>query len=240
MIIPFSPRRLSATVRQDVVLQFRNGFYYAAAFIVVLYGLLLTQLPEPYRGRLLPILVLSNLVISTFYFIAGLVLLEKKEGTLEPQIVTPLRKWEYLVAKVISLAGLALVENLLIVGLATGFRFGVLSMAVGTLLAAALYILLGFIAVARYDSINEYLFPSFLYAAFFVLPVLNYLGITPNGLFYLHPLQAPLVLMQAAFQPIQPWQWIYGVLYAGVWIGLVFAASQRAFHRFVVLKEGVN
>ena len=87
--------RLVATIRLDLWLQLKNGFYYAVAFVLVCWFVLLTQLPEIDWGYLLPSVVFGNLVAVNFYFVAGLVLLEKGEGTLEAQVVTPLADWEW-------------------------------------------------------------------------------------------------------------------------------------------------
>jgi hypothetical protein len=54
------------------------------------------------------------------------ILLEKGEGTLEAQVFTLLRTWEYLASKISTLTLLALVENIVI--LLVGFRFDVLLM----------------------------------------------------------------------------------------------------------------
>ncbi|MCL5998697.1 MAG: ABC transporter permease [Chloroflexi bacterium] len=236
---PFA-RRLLSTLWWDVRLQFRNGFYYAVAFVLVFWVVLVSQLRMLDWALLLPLLMLGNLIISTFYFIGGLVLLEKGEGTLEAQIVTPLRTWEYLTSKVISLTLLTLIENLVIALVTYGPGFAVLPLLLGVAAASAFYVLAGFVAVAGYDSINEYLFPSLPYALFFMLPALDYLGIWKSGLFYLHPLQAPLLLMQAAFRPVEAGQWIYALSYSLVWIGVVYVLSRRAFHRFIIAKEGVK
>jgi len=83
--------RLVATMSCDVRLQVRNGFYWAVAFLLAILVVLITQLPSFDWGPVLPPLVLGNLVTATFFFVAALVLLEKGEGTLEAQIVTPLR-----------------------------------------------------------------------------------------------------------------------------------------------------
>ena len=235
-------KRLLTTVHQDVQLQFRNGFYYATAFIVAIWVILFSQLlPERSRHNLqwlLPAIILDSLLINTFYFVSGLVLLEKGEGTLHAQVVTPLRTWEYLSAKVITLTLLALIQNLIIVGLFYDLGLNILPLAVGIVLASAIYVLAGFVAVARYDSINEYLLPSGLYAAMLLLPLLPYVSQWDNWLIYLHPLQGALVVMQAAFQPVKIWQVIYGVLYSGLWIGLVYLGSRRAFLRFVIARSG--
>lgn len=233
-------KRLISTMVCDVQLQFRNGFYYAAGVVALFWMLALSQVPAASLGWLMPAFILSNLLINTFYFIAGLILLEKEEGTLMAQVVTPLQHWEYLASKVITLTMLSLIENLLIVSLAYGLAFDLLPLLAGLSFAAAIYSLAGFVAVVRYDSINEYLFPSFLYTLAFSPPFLYYFGLWDSWLFYLHPLQAPLLLTQAAFQSVEVWQWLYGGLYSGVWIGLIFYWSQRAFVHFIMTAEGAR
>lgn len=226
--------RLAATVRLDLRLQMRNGFYYAVAFVLACWFLLLGYLPAVDWGYVLPAVVLGNLVMVNFYFIAGLVLLEQAEGTLEAQVVTPLADWEYLASKTATLAGLSLVEQFAIVWSATGGGFGSGALVLGTLLASILYTLAGFLLVARYRTINEFLLPSVLFTMVLSLPTLDYLGLWESWLFYLHPVTAPLVLLAAAFQPTPPWEWGYGLLYSGTWAGLLLLAARRAFHRFIV------
>ena len=80
--------RLAASVRLDLRLQMRNGFYYAVAFVLVCWFVVLTRLPAIDWGYVLPAVVFGNLVMVNFYFVAGLVLLEKGEGTLEAQVET--------------------------------------------------------------------------------------------------------------------------------------------------------
>jgi fluoroquinolone transport system permease protein len=233
-------KRLVATVKTEFQLQFRNGFYYAAAFVAVLMVIGLLQIPAQSRSLLLPVMMLQNLMINTFYFTGGLVLLEKGQGTLEAQVVTPLRTWEYLAAKVITLGVLSLLESMVIVVLGYGFGFDVLPMAAGIMLMAACLTLFGFVVVARYDSINEYLLPSVLYLFVFSIPIVDYFDVMESWLFYLHPLQGPLLLLKSAFLPVQPWQIGYGVLSAGIWVSLIYLWSKRSFYRFIVRKEGVR
>ncbi|MGH2354493.1 MAG: ABC transporter permease [Chloroflexota bacterium] len=239
--------RLLAAVTCDVRLQFRNGFYAAAVFVVGALALVVSQLPTLDLGWLLPALVSGNLIINTFYFVGGLVLLEKGEGSLEALVVTPLRTGEYLASKVLTLTVLSVVENVIVVALLYGLGFGVLPLVVGVALAAALYVLVGFVAVARYASINEYLLPSVVYTSALTLPLVAYLGRWEGGAFallylllYLHPLQAPLMVMQAAFEAVDAWRVLYGVLYAGLWIGVTYLWSRRAFRRFVVARAGAG
>lgn len=229
--------RLQTAVRWDMRLQFRNGFYYAAAFIAVIMTIILGQFPKTGLPTVLPVFVLGNMTIGTFYFMAGLVLLEKGDGVLEGLVVTPLRQSEYLAAKLTSLTLLAIGENVLIVTAVFGFDYNAILLVLGIGLTACFNILFGFIAVARYDSINRFIMPSVLMTTALALPLVDYLGFWQSPLIYLHPVQAVLLLLKGAFLPIAAWQMVYGVLYAGLWIGLLFKASQHVFYRFIILKQ---
>ena len=230
--------RLAATIRLDLRLQWRNGFHYVVAFVLACWFVLLTRLPAIDWGYVLPAVVFGNLVMVNFYFIAGLVLLEKGEGTLEAQVVTPLADWEYLASKTGTLTALSLVEQVVIVWSAHGGGFAVGPLVAGIVLAAVLYTLVGFLLIARYRSINEYMFPSVLFTAVLSLPMLHYFGLWDTWLLHLHPFTAPLVLLAGAFRPIPPWHWAYGVLYSAAWIGVLLVAARRTFDRFIVAREG--
>ena len=234
--------RLTSTMRWDVRLQIRNGFYYAAAFVALIIIILLSQfnVPASTLAMLFPLFIFQNILINNFYFIAGLVLLEKGEGTLEGLVVTPLRKSEYLVSKLVTLAMLSLLETAVVVLIVYGFNANLIWLAAGTILLSLIYGLAGFSFVVRYDSINTFILPSVPFTALFSLPLLHYLGVWSSPLMYLHPLQAPLLLLKGAFQPIAAWEVIYGVVYSAVTIALAYAWSQRAFYKFVILKEGVR
>lgn len=232
--------RLLRAVVQDVRLQFRNGFYYASAFVAALLVLMLLQLPGVDLRPWWPAIILENLVINSFYFMSGLVLLEKGEGTLEALVVTPLRDWEYLGAKALSLTLLSLGETLVVLLLIQGVYFHWGWLMIGLLLQIGIFSLYGFFVVARYDSISEFLLPSILWTFGYSLPLLHYFGLWRSPLMFLHPMQAPLVLIQAAFRPVPGWQVAYGAVYGGLWLVLAFIAARGAFHRYVIRKEGVG
>jgi len=176
--------------------------------------------------------------VNTFYFIGGLVLLEKSEGSLQALAVSPLRPWEYIAAKVASLALLSVLEAGVIVLATHGPRFDVLFFAVGVGLTAVLFALYGFVAVARYSSINAFLFPSMVYTAVLGLPVLDVLGIWPHSAWLLHPVRAPLVLLEAAFQPVPAWRIGYAIGYGAVSSVALGWLALGAYERHVVARGG--
>jgi fluoroquinolone transport system permease protein len=104
----------------------------------------------------------------------------------------------------------------------------------------SIYVLYGFFVVARYDTINEFLLPSVLWTFGFSFPLLYYFDILTGWWMFLHPIQAPLVILQAAFESIPVWQMVYGVGYSALWIGITLYAALRAFDRYVVRKESVR
>jgi fluoroquinolone transport system permease protein len=234
-------KRLLATIRCDLRMQQRNGFYYASAFVAAVYALGLGQLHASGArlnlAWLLPAVVLNNLMITSFYFIGALVLLEKTEGTLTAQVVSPLRQGEYIAAKVITLTALALVYNLIVIALVVGSQFGALALIGGIGIAAALMVMAGFVAVARYESVNEFLLPSLPYAAGLMLPLAYMFG-WDSPLLYLHPLQGPMLLLRAAFAPAAAWQIAYAALASALWLGIGAWLCRRSFQRFVIGRAG--
>ena len=164
--------RLAATLQTDVRVQLRNGFYLATAFVVACSIAILRWLPSDVAALLLPVVLLENIVINTFYFVSALLLLERGEGTLNAQSVTPLRRDEYLASKVMTLTALSLVESLLIATAVTGLDGRLLMMSLGIALAAMLFCLSGVALIVHYESINEFIMPSVLYTAVLSLPIL--------------------------------------------------------------------
>jgi fluoroquinolone transport system permease protein len=232
--------RLTSTLKWDVRLQWRNGFYYAAIVIVVTFLLIFSQVPVNNLAWLLPFMLTSNLIVGTFYFMGGLVLLEKDEGSLEARVTTPLRPAEYLAAKTGTLAGLALLESSLIVIVTYGVQVNWLALLAGVAGTAVFLCLFGFIVVARYDSVNEYLLPSVLYVMALCIPIAAYLVSWDHWLLYLHPMQASMTLLTGAWQPLTWQQIVYGLGYSALWIAGFSHLSLRAFHRFVITKPGVK
>jgi len=233
-------KRLLSIIRWDVQLQYRNGFYYVSAFTAAFFILFLKQLSGVDISYWWPAIITGNLTINAFYFMAGIVLLEKGEGTMEAQVVTPLRPWEILTSKVLTLGLLSLFETLLIIVLVQGVQFNWVLLIAGIVFYIAMLALYGFFVVARYDSISEFLLPSVIWTMGFSLPLLYYFNIWRSWIMYIHPLQAVLVMLQSAFVTVPTWQIVYGFIYSAIWTVIAMMFSLRAFHRFVVVKEGVK
>lgn len=234
-------KRLLATLRRDVVLQVRYRLYAVSGFVVVVWGVLLSLLPVAARTEtavVVPAFVVFNLIVTTFYFVGALVLLEKDEGMLAAIVTTPLRDAEYLFSKVITLTALGVAESLLVVVLLFGARFRWELLLAGTALLGTLYVLAGFLAVARHDALNEWLLPSVPVVMFLMLPLLAHFGLVDRRWFWLHPAAPGLLLLQAACGPSSAGEIAYGVLGSLAWLAAGFAWARRRFDRFVVRTAG--
>lgn len=224
-------RRLAAAAGADVRLQIRNGFYAATAFVVALMIGAATQLPSLDYGWLLPVFVAGNLLTNTFYFVAGLVMLERAEGTIEALVVTPLRPWEYLASKTVTLVALTLAENAVIVLAVYGPRFDALALAAGIALISPIFLFCGFLAVLRHGSINDFLIPSVLYTAVLSAPFVAYLVGWESWALALHPIDGGFRFLRAAFEPVPAWRLAIGAVYAIAWTVVLWKASLRGLRR---------
>ena len=168
-----------------------------------------------------------------------MVIFEKDEGTLDAQIVTPLRVDEYLTAKAVSLLIVVLIESLIVLFIAYGFTgydpflllLGLVLMSVGLTFA-------GFVQVSRHDSVTDFLVYAVPVVLVLQLPLLGLIGIAPSPVWYLIPTMAPALLLTAAFTSISTWQMVYALIYSLLSVAAVFWWAKRAFHRNIVLKGG--
>ena len=230
-------RRLLATLRCDVLRQYRNGLYGVTVAVALFYVALLRFLPASDRidlPLLIPAFVMLNVLMTTFYFVAGLVLLERSERSLGALVVTPLRVSEYLSSKVVTLTVLALAENLFVVLIFYGWRFAAGPLLVGMVMLCSLFTLLGFALVSRYDSVNEFLIPSIFVSMPLFLPLLPHLGIVGaplDLLFYVHPAQPAFVLMRSAFATTSAAELAYGVAGGLGWLTTAYLLARESFRR---------
>lgn len=221
-------KRLTASLNYDIVVQFRSGFYVVSLLVVGVWVVLMraVKIDAPV---VLPAFMVMSFIITTFFFMGALFLLERLQGTTAALGVTPLRDTEYLLSKVGSLTLLAILENLVVIILGYGFAFDMLPLLLGMMALGVFYTLVGFVVISRYEVFNDYLLPAVGVIMFLMLPLIGQLDLWHTDLFYLHPVQPMLDLLRGVFEPISMGEAIYGVFGSGIWIGLSFGWAKHVY-----------
>ena len=222
---------LIALVRWDAILQARNGFYWATAFVVVVMGALLLNVPEGARADRavwVPALLAINLQITTFFFVAGLILLERDEGTLTALAVSPLSPGIYFAARTITLTMLAAVETIAIVWIAFGMEGSWGFILSGTVALGVMYTGFGAAIATRYESVNAMLLPASVCVAALLLPLLPHFGLAPRVVFLLHPTEPALTLIRAGYGSATTGEVGFGFVGAILWGTLTYWLGLRS------------
>ncbi|SIR62724.1 fluoroquinolone transport system permease protein [Haladaptatus litoreus] len=218
----------------DVRLQVKYGFYTVYAVLTLAFIVGLQAVGPDLRTDAAVLLIVTDPTILGFYFIASMVLFEKEEGVLDALVVSPLGDRGYLASKVLTLSLLAVVASTLVAVLGHGrtSRLGIL--IGGVCLSATLFVLIGFVVVARYDSVNEYFISAVGWGTVLFLPLFGYVGIIETPLFYLLPAQPVLLLVEGGFRSLPAWQLFYGVGYLLVANVVAYLWARRTFRQHVV------
>lgn len=230
--------RLLSSLRWETVIQLRQGIYYAALFVVIVWGAILYQIPAAGIEPILISVLFLDLSIFGFFFMAGLYYLEKGDRVLEGLVVTPLRVWEYLTVKVVTLSLLSIVVGAMVTVIVYGLALNWLWYVVGVGMMSVPLSLFGFAIATRYDGISEFLVPSIFFLGLMQIPLLGYFGIWDNPVLYLIPSQPGMILLAAAFEPIPAWEIGYAVVYALVLIVVSYRWASRMFENTVARRAG--
>ncbi len=230
---------LATAVRMDFRLQRRYGFWYATAFVVLLWIGALRLVPDHLLGPAMPYLLMADLAFMMF-FIAGALFFEKGERTVFALLTTPLRFQHYLTAKLLTMSTLALVTCVVVVLADYGPGVAPLPFLAGVVLMTLLMLLAGFVTAPLFPSISEWILPSTLVLAVLNAPIVGYSGLYPHPAFALVPTDGPLLLLGAAFHQVNLSiaQWVYAIGYPMLWIAGLCLLARRVFHRCVVTSEG--
>ena len=227
---------LVAILRWDVVLQARNGFYWATAFLILVVGGLLLAVPEAVRANSelwIPALVAVNMQTTTFFFVTGLMLLERDEGTLAALAVSPLSSGHYLAARTLTLTALAGLETLALVWLAFDVRGAGLVIVAGTVAVGLIYTAFGAAMAARYDSVNRLLLPASVVVMLLLLPLLPHFGFGSRWLLLAHPIEPALTLMRTGYRVSGNADLAFGVVGSLVWCAIAFWWGSKCVDRLM-------
>jgi len=231
---------LLATLRLDVALQARSRLYVIGLGVAVVMGAMVRYLiPEAHVGRGLAAFYVLGVGGPTFMFGASTLLRAKEEGTLAALRVSGLSTRDYVASKALTLTAFALVESAVVYAIAArGVETRYVALVLGAAVLGLFYTLLGLGLASGYRAITTFLLPTGTVASVLLqLPFLSLVGIGPAWVYYLIPTQAPLLIIQGAFEPLAAWQWAYAAaMSAAMLLGAALFCRAR-FHRHVRLAD---
>ena len=221
----------------DWKIQGRYQIQTVAVVLTLLYWLLFYALPFENIDGLIIVCVYSDPAALGMVFVGALVLFEKNERTLQAMAVSPVPGSGYLWSKALSLTVLSLFLGLAMAIAGHGWQLHYFWLAIGIILTGLFFTFIGFLAVARVNSINQYILFLFPFLVVFNLPIFNFLKITDSWLLYLLPSQGSFLLLEAGFgRDISYWQLIYSVGYLLISIVVAYRLALRAYHRHIIQK----
>ncbi|HZG60175.1 MAG TPA: hypothetical protein VEY68_06845 [Anoxybacillus sp.] len=229
--------RLTTAFLADVRFQFRHGFYYAYLFVSIVYIVLLRLVGEGMREKLAVLVVFSDPAMLGFFFIGGIILLEKAQGVFSALFVTPIRIAEYVWGKVCSLTALSLLTSFFILLTTVGVDMHVLPILIGVTFTSVLATLLGIGLAVRVKTVNQFLVSSVLFVPIFFTPVMEWVG-GKSFMYYLFPGKASLLFLEGGFAPITWNETIYALCMLLCTCIAAYHFAVRSLKKFILFFQG--
>lgn len=226
--------RFIGALRSDIKFQFKQGFYIVYILLTLIYMLIIMNLPKDINDVVVPLIVFTDPSVVGFFFIGGIIMLEKEQKVLQYLVVTPLRSKEYLLSKVISLTVLGEVAGIAITLVSYNGNVKWSILIIGILLSSIFFTLYGFIATVGCKTINEYFIKMVPYMMFVVLPCFSVLGFKYNFIFYIFPSVAGLKLVMGAFTNIANLEGFLYILFLLIADILLFFKVNNIFNNKIV------
>jgi len=141
---------------------------------------------------------------------------------------------EYLLVHAVTLTAIALFASAVLVVLNQGLFVHYLYFFAGVILTSVFFILIGFIAVARFSSINEYFIAAAVYGTVLNIPLIYHFGLSDHWLFFLFPTQASLILLTGIFEPLPLWKAAYAFVMLSFAIAVCYYLAKRQFATHII------
>lgn len=149
--------RILKTTFHDMRFQLKHGFYFIYAVIVVFYIVLVGILPASWSNTATVIILFIDPAALGFFFIGGILLLEKGERVLDALFVSPLHVWEYIIAKALSLGFISVLTGIIVTVIGLGANVNIPVLIISLMAGSVLYTFVGLAAGARAKTVNQYM-----------------------------------------------------------------------------------
>lgn len=225
--------RQVAALKADLRFQYRHGFYFVYALILFVYIIALRNIPENLVEPVAVFLILSDAAVLGFFFIGGILLLERGQGILDALFITPLKPHEYLLSKVLSLTFLSLLVTLAILFAGAGAPHQVIPVIAGVALTSSLFILFGCILGLQAPTVNGYFAVASIVLLPMFLPLIGYFDIYESFLWTFFPTHSCIVLTSTYFKDIPASQLLWALLVLLLWNLICAVGAWKNFSSYL-------
>ena len=225
-------KTLLKLLKWDLLLQVRYNIVTIALIISLLYILLIKSIPVDNLDPLLMLCVLSDPTMFGVLFVGVLVLYEKDSNTLNALIVTPIKSWQYLWSKAITLTTIAVPIALAISIVGHGIDIKYIYLLLSVILSSVMFVFLGFAIVTSSKGFNQFVIKFAVFTIPVSIPILALFDLVESNLFYIIPSQATILLLKAGFNySITTWQVLYSITYLLIWLLFSLYLAEKAYNR---------
>jgi len=232
--------RALSIFRFDIKFQIRHGFYTAYGLLAAVYIIILLNLSPGIRSWATVYFVLTDTSVLGFFFVGGIVLLERRQGILNNLFVTPIRPAEYLLSKVLTLTFLAILVSLILFLAGIRQQQGVLEFLAGIFFTSFFFTVIGIAVAAQSNTINGYFFRGVLYTIGFLVPVIGYVIAPDNSVLLIFPVNAALTLMDTVIRYRPPGMLMGAAGSLLLWNIAAVIFTYKWFDKFVIRKIGTE
>ena len=202
--------RLKALLLGDIRFQLKYGFYLIYLIFTILYIGVLFAFPSSWRKEAAILMIFTDPAAMGLFFMGAIVLFEKSEKVLDSIAVSPVKTWEYVLSKLLSIGVIATA-----VGLAIGIPAGVVTkpaaFIAGVFVCSCLFSAAGLIIACRITTLNQFLLAIVPVEILICVPAVIWLFWYQKSWMLLHPGVCMIVLCSggggapAAFASLLLW-----------------------------------
>lgn len=225
--------RLRSLLLGDMRFQMKYGFYFLYAFITVIYIIVLSLIPTEAKAKAVAVIIFTDPATLGLFFMGAIVLLEKSQRVLSSLAVSPIKIWEYIFSKVVSLG---LISTLVggIIGIVSGTH-NLLWTALGTFLGSVLFSLLGIIIATKVNSLNRFIIATVPTMLVLMLPPLAELFGYKSPIFAFYAGNVVLKLIDGITEnlPVK-------LLVLAVWFAVFYYLAVKSTEKMIKTVGGVK
>ncbi len=216
-------------------LQRRYYFWTVGLIVSVVWLSLLLFMNEAARERWLPVIIFADLSNIGLLFIAGMLYLERRQGTLFAMAVTPVSPGAWYLQKLVCLTVLTTacaVALALFASLSASWVY----LLPATILTAALFTCCGFLLALPFDGIMNYFLAMAVCLAVLNLPLFDYFGVIDSPFMWLLPTQPALLALGGSLQGMPAMQFVLTVSILLLWVVALYLLGVRRFRGYLALR----